>query len=364
MPDLHTPPAPAAKTLFVSDLSLGGEVSDIFILSIAQQGQAKNGPYWRLEFRDSTGSIGGKIWSPQSQAFPDLAPGQAVWVKGRVTSYRDKLELAVDAMRVLDEAQAQSLDMSLFLPASAHNPADMLDELAAEAKKNLHHKPWRKFVNLLLSDEDIRSRLRMAPAAKGMHHAFAGGLLEHTLSVVQLCMRMADQYPFLDRQTLFTGALCHDLGKLWELTAGISIDYTTEGRLIGHINLLMEKLGPFIKKAGLEPHLAEHLQHLILSHHGTFEFGSPRLPSTAEAFVLHFADDLDAKLNQVQAALAGTDPGGWSSFVGGLDRFLYKAEPTPEAPPKASLAIVEKTPKNTAQQPLSLFSQCSSPLKE
>lgn len=354
----------AAKSLFVSDIALGVEVADLFILSAAQQGQARNGPYWRLEFRDASGSISGKIWSPQSQAYPELTPGMAVWVKARVTSYRDKLELAVDALRVLDEQETGDLDMSLFLPASEHNPADMLAELSALAKKTLEHKPWRKFINLLLADEDISARLRLAPAAKGMHHAYAGGLLEHTLSVARLCLAIADHYPQLDRQTLFAGAICHDLGKLWELTAGIAIDYTTEGRLIGHINLLMEKLAPFFKKSGLEPHLIEHLQHLVLSHHGTHEFGSPRLPATAEAFILHFADDMDAKMNQVQNALSGLEAGGWSAYVGGLDRFLYKAPHTPQTAPKASLATVEKQARPGLQQPLSLFSQCSSPLKE
>ena len=143
----------------------------------------------------------------------------------------------------------------------------MLEELLDISSKTLRHKPWRKLILGLLTDAEIIPLLRAAPAAKAMHHAYAGGLLEHTLSVTKLCMRIADHYPQLDRQALFAGAVCHDLGKIWELNQGLYIDYTTTGRLIGHISLLLEKLAPLIKKSGLEPDLAEHLQHLILSHH-------------------------------------------------------------------------------------------------
>lgn len=355
-----SPSALLSKRLYVSDIALGVEVADIFLIASAQQGQARNGPYWRLEFRDASGSIHGKIWSPQSQSYPDLAPGMAVQVNGRVTSYRDKLELAVDSLRVLEEAERAALDMAQFMPASPHSPEAMLGELLELAGKELRHKPWRKLITGILKDEEIGGALRIAPAAKAMHHAYAGGLLEHTLSVGKLCLRIADNYPHLDRQALFAGAVCHDLGKIWELSAGLAIDYTTSGRLIGHISLLMEKLAPFIKKAGLEPELAEHLQHLILSHHGTHEFGSPRLPSTAEALVLHYADNIDAKLQQVEAALNGVEEGGWSAYVPSLERFVYRALPSPEQAAggggkAARGAAASGADKPLPEEPLSLF---------
>ena len=351
------------KTLFVSDLSLGSEVAEVFILSAAQLGQAKNGPYWRLEFRDASGALEGKIWSPQSQAYPDLLPGMAAWLKGRVISYRDKLELAVDTLRVLSEEEKAGLDMACFMPASPHSPESMLEELKGLAVKTLSYKPWRKFILSVLDDAEIGPLLRVAPAAKAIHHAYAGGLLEHTLSVAQLCLRIADQYPSLDRQALFAGAVCHDLGKIWELSFGLSIDYTTSGRLIGHISLLLEKLAPFIKKSGLEPELAEHLQHMILSHHGTHEFGSPRLPATVEAFALHYADNIDAKMQQVTEALSGVDAGGWSAYNTPLERFLFRSPQIPQSPqtmPEASCGVTGagrvKEASTQPSQPLSLFS--------
>lgn len=351
-----------SKSLFINELTLGLELADFFLLASASQGQARNGPFWRLEFRDASGSIHAKIWSPLSQRFSELHPGDIVQVKGRVTSYRDKLELAVDAMRVLDEAERNAFDLTLFMAASARDPDDMLAELQTLARAVLVHKPWRKLILGVLDDPDIASLLRLAPAAKGMHHAYAGGLLEHTLSVARLCMRIADHYPELDRQVLFAGAALHDLGKIWELSQGLAIDYTTSGRLVGHISLLVDRLSPFIRKSGLDDHLAEHLIHLILSHHGSHEFGSPRLPATAEAMALHYADNLDAKLQQIRGALEGVAPGGWSAYNSGLERFLFRAGQSPGKAPKAP----GNPPRiaEAAGEPLSLFRQCSLVSKE
>ena len=351
------------KSKFVSDFTVGMEVAEIFLLSQASQQNAKNGPYWRLEFRDRTGSIGAKIWSPQSQNYPNLEAGLFVRVEGRTTSYRDQLEITPENLYVLDAKEANSLDLIDFMVASAFHPESMLQELQDLCKKNMPHKPWQKFITLLLKDEELVQALRLAPAAKGMHHAYAGGLLEHTLSVCKLCMHIADNYPHLDRQVLLAGAVCHDLGKIWELSGGLLIDYTTEGRLIGHISLAMERLLPYFKKSGLEPELVEHLKHLILSHHGTLEFGSPKLPSTAEAFVLHYADNIDAKLQQVATALDGlsAESTGWSAYAPSLERFLYKAlpTPTPYLPSLESVSSRKPAKGDDAPEPLPLIQQCS-----
>lgn len=402
MPEQNSAPA-GSKKIMISELNLGGEVNDNFIIGAAQQGQARNGPYWRIEFRDASGTIGGKIWSPQSQAYPELSAGMLVHVKGRVSSYRDQLELAVDAMSILSEEERAQLDLTLFMPASPFRPEDMLRELRELAEENLAHPPWLKLVTSLLADEEIGQALRVAPAAKSMHHAYAGGLLEHTLSVARLCMRLADHYPQLDRQALFAGAVCHDLGKLWELSSGLAVEYTQAGKLLGHIFIFLEKLSPFIERSGLQAELAEHLRHMILSHHGSYDFGSPRLPATAEAMVLHYADIMDAKLQQVQNALAGLDEQGWSPYIPALERSLFNARKSPcgqsaqkqysllddALPPEADLPAPEPghpadllpetppapvhedvsqasapRPVTPGNQPLPLFSQCLLPSKE
>ena len=319
------------KIQFIADLKNGQEVSSVFLLASAQQGQARNGPFWRLVLRDASGSLEAKIWSPQSQAYPELAAGDMAEVLGRVSMYRERLEIAVDRLRVLDVEEKTSLDLSNFIPSSERSGNDMMEELRALCTATFTHSPWKKLILGILKDEELAKSFMLAPAAKGMHHVYAGGLLEHTLSVARLCMALADRYSELDRQVLLAGAVCHDLGKIWELTPGASIDYTSEGRLLGHIQIAIDQLEPRIRKAGLEQELALHLKHLILSHHGQFEYGSPRLPSTAEAMILHYADNIDAKMNQIKTALSAIedDESGWSAFTPGLDRFLYKAARTP-----------------------------------
>ncbi len=322
------------KNQFIHGFSVGDEVASLFLIGSASQGQARNGPFWKLELRDASGGLEAKIWSPQCQMYPGLAAGDIVEVFGRIGTYRERLEIAVDRLRVLEQEEKACLDLSLFMAASDRPASELLAELEALCKKVFTHAPWRKLIKLVLADAGVAEHLQGAPAAKVMHHAYAGGLLEHTLGVVKLCMAFADLYPHLDRQTLLAGAVCHDLGKLWELSQGLSVDYTGEGRLMGHIQLVLDFLEPLIRKANLEEHLALHLKHLILSHHGQHEYGSPRLPATGEAFALHYADNLDAKINQVKNALDAIPDGegGWSAYVPGLDRALFKSPPTPGAP--------------------------------
>ena len=320
------------KKQFVGELAPGDTVESVFLLALAQQNQARNGPYWRVEFRDSSGKLEGKIWSPLSQQFPELKAGMFVELQGRVVVYRERNEVAVDNMRLLGEEESRALNLGDFLVSSSQDSEAMLEELENLCRRVFTHKPWIRFYKSVLRDEEIVQKLRIAPAAKAMHHAYAGGLLEHTLGVCNLVVDFAQRYPHLDSQVLLAGAFCHDLGKIWELSSGLLVEYTSEGRLLGHISIAVEKLEPFIRKSNLEPELAEHLKHLILSHHGTREFGSPCLPATAEAMALHYADNLDAKMNQIQGALEVVPAGesGWSGYVSGLDRALFRAVPSPE----------------------------------
>jgi 3'-5' exoribonuclease len=337
------------KAQFIADFSVGDEVSTLFLIGSAQQGQARNGPFWKLELRDSSGSIEAKIWSPQCQMYPDLKAGDIVEVGGRISMYRERLEVAVDKMRTLPEEDKAALDLTLFMAASERPSSELLAELNTLCKANLTHGPWKKLLKLVLADQGVAECLPTAPAAKAMHHAYAGGLLEHTLGVSKLCMAFADLYPDLDRQTLLAGAVCHDLGKIWELSQGLATDYTEPGRLMGHMQLILDFLEPLIRKSGLEEHLAHHLKHLVLSHHGQYDYGSPKLPSTMEAFALHYADNLDAKLNQTRGALSHVPEGksGWSLYIPSLERNVFRPIPTPAVPEKKE---EKKTPSDTLDQ--------------
>ena len=320
------------KSQYIQDLSPGNRVNDTFMLAAASMAQSKNGPYWNLTFQDATGKVDGKIWSPKSQEYPSLEPGQIVRVQGFVESYRDKNQLKVDNMEMIDTSTVK-IDYSGYLPTSSVPPEALMEALDDLIAEHMRHLPWKNFCRKVLGDEEIHERMLMAPGAKTVHHAYIGGLLEHTLQVARSCMALCDVYPDLDRQTLLAGAIFHDLGKAWELSGGLVNDYTDEGRLLGHIQIGQDKLEPFLKRSKtLDDGLKLHLKHLITSHHGEYDFGSPILPKTPEAFVLHFADNMDAKLNIIDQAYVEMDKNGqeWSPYMRFLERNIYRAPATPD----------------------------------
>ncbi|WP_051261751.1 3'-5' exoribonuclease YhaM family protein [Desulfovibrio inopinatus] len=344
------------KSIFIENLARGMVIEDMFLITSARPGQAKNGPFWSLVLEDVTGSIETKIWSPLSQAFSDIPPGSFVLAGGAVGEYRDKLQLTLDHMTFLDP-EADGLDMADFIQQSAIPPQELYDALLALCNDEFQHKPWKRFCKKVLTNDTIRERVLAAPGAKSIHHAYRGGLLEHTLGVCRLCLAICALYDQLDRETLLAAAIFHDLGKAWELVADVSRDYTSEGRLLGHITITQQILDPFLQKAkDLDEELKLHFRHLLLSHHGELEFGSPKRPKTPEAFVLHFADNIDAKLKTGFEALADTEENGqsWSAFVPSLGRALFCATKTPCA---NSAGRGNKTEDNKGVQ------QCLLPLK-
>ena len=326
------------KIQFIKDIDSNDDVHSLFLLGAASLQQARNGPFWRLELKDASGTLEAKIWSPQSQEYIGLAAGQIVEAQGRSSMFRDQTQVTVDRLRQLSPEEAAACDLALFLPASARPAQDMLEELEQLCRRELTHTPWKKCVLAVLRHPDIRPRLLTAPAAKSVHHAYVGGLLEHMLSVAGLALRLADHYPELDRQILLAAAVCHDLGKIWELTGGLANDYSDAGRLLGHTLLGLERLEPFLQKSGLHPDLVRHFKHLILSHHGEHQYGSPQLPQTAEAFVLHYADNIDAKVAQCRHILNSftEDDSGWSSYQTTLGRCLHQPVRTPKNAAPAS----------------------------
>jgi len=320
----------SGKTTFVKDLVPGRPVDDLFVVADARSGQAKNGPFWTLTLEDATGAVEARIWSPASQAYQDIPPGSLVRVAGMAGSYRDKPQISVDRLEFLSPEELAPL-LPLFTASSAVPPEELLAQLEALCRDTIRHAPWRRFCRKVLADPEVRTRLVAAPGAKSVHHAYVGGLLEHTLSVCGLVLAIGGRYPALDMDTLVPAAAFHDLGKAWELSSGFPRDYTDPGRLLGHIVLGMEILEPFFRKArDLDQSLILHFKHIMVSHHGEYEFGSPKRPKTPEAFVLHFADNIDAKLNQTLGAFADDEPeAAWSPYVRTLERYLYNPRRTP-----------------------------------
>lgn len=316
------------KGMRVSDMAGGALVKGVFLACEARKSQGRNGAaYWSLKLSDATGVIDGKIWAPLAEKTELPSDGFYVSVSGRAGMYRDSLQLVIDALDIVDDPSA--LPLEEFMAKSSRDAMDMWAELRAHCKREFTHAPWAELIFSILDDPEISAAFKTHPAAKSVHQACSGGLLEHTLHVFELCRAITTCYPSLDRQTLLAGALLHDLGKIRELTPGPQIKYTGEGLLMGHIFLGAELLSPFLAASSLADGLKEHLRHLVLSHHGELAYGAVRVPQTAEAFALHFADNLDAKIEQCNQLVADVAEGSFSFRNPLLDRMIYRPFRTP-----------------------------------
>lgn len=321
------------KGLFVKDITAANiEVKGLFRAKNPSLRKTRAGkPFWSLSLADISGSIAAVIWTPPADSIHQIDEGEIMFVSGASSSYNNNLQVNVQKLIKLDAETLLEVDENDFIVPSRINADNLLIELIKLSENEFTHSGWKNLILPMLEDENLAKSLKSCPAAKQMHHDYCGGLLEHTLSVFKICQSMADHYgEMIDRQALLAGALLHDIGKIREFCAGMGIDYTDEGRLMGHIFLGMEIIQPFLLKSGLEPPLQEHLKHLILSHHGLQEYGSPCVPQTMESFILHAADDLDAKIGRCRAAVENLDgnESRWSPWQDCLKRYIYRSRQT------------------------------------
>ncbi len=312
------------KNLLVKDIRAGEIVRSTFLVTEKNTAFTQKGtPYINLRLRDRTGDIDGKIWD-NAAAFEKLFKrGDVVYVAGRAVSYRNTLQINVSEISKVDSADIHPGD---YAPVSKEDIEGMFEAFTGYV--NTVEDPWlRALLEAFFADEAFVSRFKKAPAAKGFHHAYIGGLLEHTLSTVKLLDMAARHYPTIRRDLLITGGILHDIGKIAEFNFDGMIDYSTEGRLVGHIVMSVEMLDA--KIAGIEgfpPALAMELKHILVSHHGETEFGSPKRPKTVEALVIHMMDDLDAKINAFHEFIEGSadTDSDWTAFHRFFERFIYK----------------------------------------
>jgi 3'-5' exoribonuclease len=296
----------------VSELADGDEVVACYLVHDRRLSQTKHSKsFLDLRLGDRSGTIAGKVWEDAARLDPLCAPDTFVGVHGRVDIFRDQLQLRVSHLEPL---HVQGEDLEFFLPASPRDHAEMCSDLEA-AIRSVRDRPLAALLRRCLGTATSLGRaFRVHPAAKRNHHAYVGGLLEHSLSVAAMCDRLATHYAGqgarVDRDLLVAGALLHDVGKVRELAGGYSIAYTDAGLLLGHIVL---GLGMVSREAegvpGLLPERLLLLQHLIASHQGKPEWESPKAPQMVEALILHYADDLDAKLNPALRMLNGVGAG-------------------------------------------------------
>ncbi|MCC6542973.1 MAG: HD domain-containing protein [Nitrospirae bacterium] len=315
------------KTIFISEITNikdGDQVEDIFLVKVKQQLLRKDGrPYLMLKVCDRTGIIDGKVWDNVEELTGRFAADDIVMIKGVMSSYKGTKEINIKAVeKIADEV----VDLSDFIAVSEYD-FDALEKRLLAVIGNLKNPFLKKLLTLFYEDKEFMGLFRTAPAAKEIHHAFLGGLLEHSLEIVDLCKDMKNHYDEIDLDLLVTGAILHDVGKVRELKFNRSLDYTDEGRLVGHIMIGVEMVDERIRLIRDFPvKLAMLLRHLIVSHQGTYEWGSPKVPQTLEAIILHNLDDLSAKVNVFRkAVLTDTGEGDFTSYNKPLDRYLYKS---------------------------------------
>lgn len=291
------------KDIYIADLANfeEGRVFDAFFLLLTKQTRSTktNKPYLNLVLGDKTGQIEGRVWDPgDSRIAKDVERGDIVKARGCVSRFDERLQLKVEQMRKAAPGEANKADL---LPATTYDVDALWRELLAFVE-SFTEPDLKRLLTTLLSEPAIAQAYREAPAARQLHHAWLGGLLEHVVSLLRLADRVAPNYPILHRDLLLTGVILHDIGKVRELAWEVGFEYTIEGTLLGHIHMgaeLVERTMDGL--ADFPPRLRTLVVHMILSHHGKLEFGSPKLPMIPEALVLNFVDDLDAKMQAMSS---------------------------------------------------------------
>ena len=287
---------------YLNELKEGDRISDVYLCKHKQSAVTKNGKsYENVILQDKTGTMDAKVWDPNNPGIAEFDAMDYVEVVGEVNSFMGALQVNVKRIRVCREGEYNPAD---YLPVSEKSVDGMFQELLGIIG-SIQNKYLKQLLeSFFVQDQDFAKAFRTSSAAKAIHHGFVGGLLEHTLSVTKLCDYFCTAYPILKRDLLLTAAMCHDIGKVKELSAFPINDYTDDGQFLGHIVMGSQMVA---EKAALIPDFPHQLlvqvQHCILAHHGKYEFGSPKLPAIIEAVALNYADDVDAKMETFKEIL-------------------------------------------------------------
>ena len=313
------------KKTFVDSIAAADTVADLFVLSEKTMAQKRDGSnYLNVKLADKTGSIKGVVWDNAEQLSEAATSGDVVRIQGTVNEYKGELQLVIKKM---EACAPDTVDPADFIPVTSHSVDSMFDRLVklTESVKTAHLK---ELLDAFWRDEAFVKKFKTAPAAKKMHHAYIGGLLEHTLSMAILVDRIAGHYSGIDMDLLLTGAILHDLGKIREYEYRLGIDYSDEGRLLSHIVIGLQMMDEKLKDIkGFPDESAFLLKHLIVSHHGSRDFGSPEPPKTLEAVLLNYIDEIDSKVNGIRDFMATEDPNEiWTSYHKILGRYFYKGK--------------------------------------
>lgn len=298
---------------FIKEYKEGDKIFDIYLCKHKQSAVTKNGkPYDNLILQDKTGTIDAKVWDPNSAGIAEFDALDYIEVHGDITSFQGALQANIKRIRKCQEGE---FDPANYLPVSKFSIEDMYEELLIYIEEIENPYLQQLLKAFFVEDQEFISRFKKSSAAKTVHHGFVGGLLQHTLSVVRLCDYYCKAYPLLKKDLLISAAICHDIGKVREISLFPQNDYTEEGQFLGHIVIGSEMVAEKISKIdGFPVLLARELKHCILAHHGEYEFGSPKKPAIMEAVALSYADNTDAKLETFTEILENTTDTGWLGF--------------------------------------------------
>ena len=316
---------PHQKQVFIRDLKPQDLVRSSFLVKSKDLGVSRNGkPFLSLILSDRTGEIDSRVWEEAEALASLFQEGDVIAIAGKATSFQNRQQLIVQHLAPIP---ASEIDLADYLPRTEVDLEGLYSELLGHFEKLTN--PWVRELGLrVLSNPEISSRYKICPAAKTIHHAFIGGLLSHSVQLIRILDSLLPLYENLDRNLLVFGAAFHDFGKIYELSYGSNFGYTDEGKLVGHITIGVTLIDREIQKMdGFPRELEWQLKHLILSHHGRLDYGSPKRPATIEAVVLHHIDDMDSKINSIQTLM--NDPNNasrWTSYHRAYDQYYYRAK--------------------------------------
>lgn len=298
---------------YINTLREGEVIRGIYLCKGKRTAETRNGkPYDNLILQDKTGTLDGKVWTPNSNGIADYDEKDFVDVYGEVINYNGTLQLNIKQLRVAGEEEYNPAD---YMPTTEKNIEGMYEELMSYCAQVENPYLQQVLQYYFKKDEAFIHAFKGSSAAKSVHHGFAGGLLEHTLSVVRFCAYLVGAYPILNKDLLFTAAICHDIGKVKELSDFPENDYTDEGQLLGHIVMGTEMMSDAIRTIPDFPvKLANELKHCIIAHHGELEYGSPKKPALAEAVALNMADNTDAKMQTLTEIFKDKDTSEWLGY--------------------------------------------------
>jgi len=343
------------KSLYVGTLVPNDVITAQFLVLSKEIRQKKTGEhYLSLHLSDRTGEIDAKMWDNVAEVMHTFERDDFIKVKGLVQVYQNRSQFTVHKLRRLDDDEVEFAD---YFPCSDRDVNEMFAELQGivSGVQDVH---LRALLEAVLGDPEIAVKFKMAPAAKNIHHACRGGLLEHVLSLCSLSRATAAHYREIDLDLLIAGAVLHDLGKIDELSYARSFSYSSEGQLLGHIVIGLRMVGKkFDALPDFPPKLRTLVEHMIVSHHGELEFGSPKIPVFPEALLFHHLDNLDSKMEVMRSALKRDSlvEGEFTGWIAPLERYLLKksrylqeSDPLPQAvPPKEQPVPIAPTPLQT-----------------